>query len=252
MPKEKIGSSEEDIKKYLGEIDNEMDDYKETYVSKGWDEVPDFYRGKTQWGEFRPSHKMSPVMNFMMQSVERKASQMTDTKPFMDILPYYDPLTEVAGAIENIIAAKWSEHSFDMVLTDICYYSQWFGTAGTNVIYDKSLQGGKGDLTVQCVDPRCLNFDPMVSSSQNLHLAEYVRLEQIMSTSLLKNMFPDKASEIKDDAPFKIKKPIDRGLQGRTVRQPVSQNSTTKGAIKRSIVREYWIQDRTMYRGKLK
>jgi hypothetical protein len=222
-----------------------MDQFKEEHVSKGWDDIPDFYKGKSQWGEDRPSHKLSPVLNFIQQSIERKVSQMTDTKPFMDILPYNDSLNEVSQALEAIVAAKWSEQSLDMTLTDIIFYAELFGTCGVNTCYDKLI----GDITVKCVDPRCLNFDPMVMSSQDLWMGEYVRLDTVQPTSLLKAKYPAKAADIQDDAPFSFKKPIERGIRGRQVRKPVSHTRGQKGAIKRSIVKEYWLQDRSKARG---
>ena len=119
MPRETIGKDEKKIKNFLDDIDQEMDQFKEEHISKGWDDIPDFYEGKNQWGEDRPSHKLSPVLNFIQQSIERKVSQMTDTKPFMDILPYNDSLNEVSQALEAIVAAKWSEQSLDMTLTEL-------------------------------------------------------------------------------------------------------------------------------------
>lgn len=252
MPREKIGKDEKTIKNFLDDIDQEMDQFKEEHISKGWDDIPDFYRGKSQWGEDRPSHKLSPVLNFIQQSIERKVSQMTDTKPFMDILPYNDSLNEVAQALEAIVASKWSEQSLDMTLTDIIFYAEMFGACGVNTCYDKALHNGEGDITVKCIDPRCLNFDPMVVSSQDLWMGEYIRLDTIMPTSLLKQMYPAKAADIQDDAPFSFKKPIERGIRGRQVRKPVSHVRGSKGAIKRSIVKEYWVQDRSMSRGELK
>jgi hypothetical protein len=248
VPREKIGKDEKTVKNFLDDIDQEMDMFKEENISKGWNEIPDFYRGNSQWGEERPSHKLSPVLNFVQQSIERKVSQMTDTKPYMDILPYHDPLNEVAQALEAIVASKWSEQSLDMTLTDVVFFSELYGTCGVNTCYDKMID----DITVKCVDPRCLNFDPMVMSSQDLWMAEYVRLDTVLPTSLLKQKYPAKASEIQDDAPFTFKKPVEKGLTGRQVRKPISHVRGNKGAIKRSIVKEYWLKDRSMARGKEK
>jgi len=246
----KVGTSEKDIKKFLTSIDYEMDEYKESYISKKWDEIPDFYAGKTHWPEHRPSYRVSPVLNFLKQSIERKTSQMTDAKPFMDILPFYDPLQDVSDALEEIIAAKWSEQSLDMNLTDVIFYAEMFGTAGTNTLFDKTLRLGKGDNTFHVVDPRNLNFDPAVTASQHLDKAEYIRVETIMATTLARSTYNN--NKIKADAPFTFIR--DRALKqrsGRTTRRVLDQ-LRKQSAVARSLVKEYWIQDRTMAKGQLK
>ena len=247
---EKIGTTEKKIKKFLQDIDLEMDDYKDTYISKQWDQFPDFYMGRTQWPEHRPSHKVSPVLNFLKQAIERKTSQMTDAKPFMDILPFYDPLQDVSDALEEIIAAKWAEQSLDMNLTDIIFYSEMFGAAGSNTLFDKTLRFGKGDNTFQTIDPRNLNFDPSITASQHLDRAEYIRIETIMATSLAKMIY--KNQEIDADAPLsfiKDRKTTTSG--GRTARRIISA-SKKSSAIDRSVIREYWLKDRTIRQGQQK
>lgn len=246
---ENIGSSEKDIKKFLDDIDIEMDEYKETYVSKGWEDLPDFYLGKTHWGEYRPSHKVSPVLNFLRQSIERRTSQMTDSKPFIDVFPYYDPLQDVADAIIEILKAKWAEQSLDMTLTDMIFYAEMFGSCGVNTLYDKTMRFGKGDTTMQCIDPRNLNFDPSVTASQFVDRGEYVRIEQIMPTSLLKMSYNN--NDIKPDAPFEFVRERKRYTARGRIARAVLKNMK-KSAIDRSIVKEYWLQDRSKSRGKFK
>ena len=246
---EKIGSSEKDIKQFLDDLDLEMDEYKDTYVSKGWDEFPDFYLGKTHWGEYRPTHKVSPILNFLRQSIERRTSQMTDSKPFVDIFPYYDPLQDVADALIEILKAKWAEQSLDMTITDIIFYAEMFGSSGVNTLYDKALRFGKGDTTMQCIDPRYLNFDPSVTASQYIDRGEYIRIEQILATSSLKLAYDN--DEIKADAPFEFIRERKRATaKGRTSRSVLK--NIKKSAIDRSLVKEYWVQDRAKSRGKFK
>jgi hypothetical protein len=249
MGKPQIGTDETDIKKYLGNLDKEMDDYKERYISKQWDSIPDFYQGKTHWNQYRPSHKLSPVLNFLRQAIERKTSQMTDQKPMVDVLPFYDPLQDVADAIKEILIAKWSEQSLDMTLTDGVFYGELFGASGWNTLFDKSLRFGKGDSTIQVIDPRNLNFDPNITSSQYLDRAEYIRIEQVVATSLLKWQYNN--DKIEADAPFAlISERKSKSATGRIVRKIVNRSSTQ--AVPRSLVKEYWVQDRTMQGGKLK
>lgn len=246
---EQIGTDEKVILEFLKDIDQEMDEFKESNISKGWDDIPDFYQGKTHWNSYRPSHKLSPILNFLRQAIERKTSQMTDTKPMIDVLPFYDPLQDVADAIKEIIAAKWQEQSLDMTFCDGIFYSELFGTSGWNTLYDTNLRNGKGDSTIQVIDPRKLNFDPNVTSSQFLDRGEYIRIEEVVATSLLKQKY--KRQDIEADAPFALISDRKRGsASGRIIRRVVNQ--IKKQAIPRSVVREYWIQDRTMWNGKQK
>ena len=255
---ELIGKEPDKIKAYLEELDGEMDSYKEEYVSKTWDSIPDFYRGKTHWTKERPSHKVSPVLNFLRQAIERKTSQMTDTKPFISILPFYDPLTRTAEALEDIISSKWSEQSLDMTLTDICFYAELFGSCGVNTTYNRELQHGDGDSTFQFVDPRNFNFDPACTSPYFLDRAEYIRIDDIKPTSLLKYLYQKNAEEIKADAPVDFYTPERRNYdkRGRIIKKVIHRIRGEKkgktGALDRSLIREYWLQDRTLISGKLK
>lgn len=253
---EQIGTKPEDIKKFLSEIDQEMDDYKYKYVSKGWENLPDFFRGKTHWHDKRPSHKVSPVLNFLRQAIERKTSQMTDTKPFITILPFYDPLTRCAEALEDIITSKWSEQSLDMTLTDIIFYSELFGSCGVNTTWDRSLLHGEGDSTFQTIDPRNFNFDPACTCSYFVDRAEYIRIDDIKPTSLIRYMYQDYSDEIKADAPVDFYTPERRNYdrKGRVIKKVVNRfmGKNESGALDRSLVREYWVQDRTLTDKKLK
>jgi hypothetical protein len=241
---EKIGKSEEDIKKFLKGIDEEMDDFKKDNISKYWDDIPDFYSGKTHWGKYRPSHKVSPILNFLRQTVERKTAQMTDAKPFVDILPYNDRLQRVANALTEIIISKWSEQSLELVLTDVIFYAELFGACGTNTLYDPKLHFGKGDITFHCIDPRNLNFDPAVTAAQHLWQGEYVRVEDIIPTSQAKMIYDNQ--RIKPDAPYHYVRDKRAGTeQGRTIRKVVRSMVNKKQAIDRSLLKEYWLQDRT-------
>lgn len=247
---EKIGTDEKEIKKYLTGLDDECDGYKETVISKEWGSIPDFYSGRNHWGQYRPKHKMSPVLNFLRQAIERKTSLMTDTKPFIDILPYRDELQDVSEALQEIVISKWSEQSLDMTLTDVIFYAELFGTCGVNTLLDKSLHHGEGDITMHCIDPRNLNFDPMVTAPQYLNQSEYVRIEQIQPTSLLKYLYGN--DEIKSDAPVTfLGGKRGKGPRGKVIRKVVSMLKK-KSAIDRSLVREYWLQDRELVHKKLK
>lgn len=248
---EQIGPPKSDkLKKYLEAIDEEMDTFKDNKISKGWDSIPEFYSGRNHWGDYRPKHKVSPVLNFLKRAIERKTSLMTDARPYIDILPFYDPLQDAADALTDIVASKWFEQSLDMTITDIIFYSELFGAAGTNTLFNKALRHGEGDISVQCIDPRNLNFDPMVTSSQYVDQAEYIRMEQIRPTSLLKMIYDNQ--EIKDDAEVvSFTRRKSRGPLGRTVRR-ITGRLKKSTAVKRSLEREYWLQDRTMSSGKLK
>jgi hypothetical protein len=211
---EEIGVDDVDVNKFLTGIDQEMDQYKEKYVSNEWKDIPEFYRGKSHWKKERPNHKVSPVLNFLLrQAIERKTSQMTDTRPFMKILTYHDPLQRVAEALEDILSSKWSEHNLDMVLTDSVFYAELFGGVGTNTTFNRSLNWGKGDSVFEMIDPRNFNFDPACTSPYYVDRCEYVRIEDYKPQSLLRFTYPEYADQIQDDAPFDFYTPEKRNYQ---------------------------------------
>lgn len=179
---------------------------------------------------------------------------MTDTRPFLDILPFYDPLTRVADALQEIIASKWSEQSLDMSLTDGIFFAELFGGCGFNTTFNKELMHGKGDSTFEVVDPRNLNFDPACTAAHYVDRCEYVRIEVIKPTSFLKYTYQDSANLIKDDAPIDFYTPERKNFdrRGRMIKRVIGKVANKKAAIGRSIVKEYWIQDRELENGSLK
>jgi hypothetical protein len=90
----------------------------------------------------------------------------------------------------------------------------------------------------------------MVTSSQYLKDAEYIRIEQIRPTSLLK--FNYKNDDIEPNAPIGYLGPRKKSTRrGRIVRKIIS-SVKRDSAIGRSLVKEYWLKDRTLVKGKMK
>jgi hypothetical protein len=214
-------------------------------VSQNWSRSIETIKGNT-WPQRRPKYKVNAVMNFLSEIVERKAALLTDSRPTISVVSRKkldDPICEI---LQKVIEGILDEKNFEQRLTEFVMLEEYFGFALINTCYDRNLDNGNGDIDLVVIDPRCFIFDPFVTRSWNLQFGEYCCLETIKPTDLLRDLNKERADDIKADLSekdvredsliYKIKQffNFDEKLGG-------SKSST----IPRSIVRDWWIRDRT-------
>ncbi len=219
-------------------------------ASKGWENAIKTVRGET-WPARRPKYKISAVMNFLGQIVERKAALLTDSRPTILVTSRKskdDPLCELfQKTIEGIL----EEHSFEQKVTEFVMFEEYFGSAFFNTCFDSALDYGKGDIDLVTIDPRCFIFDPFVARSWNLKYGEYCCLETVRPTELLCEQHRERRDDIKADISTGTAKPDSLVHKLRQLFQFDKDSPNQKtSVIPRSIVRDWWIRDRTTMRGK--
>lgn len=214
-------------------------------ASKTWDTAIKTIRGNV-WPDRRPKYKISAVMNFLNQIVERKAALLTDSRPTITVTSRKskdDPLCEL---LQKTIEGILDEKNFEQKITEFVMLEEYFGFALFNTCWDKNLDYGKGDIDLVVIDPRCFIFDPLVTRSWNLQYGEYCCLETVRPTELLCEMYHEKSDLIKADISTGTTKPDSlvyklRQLFGFDQSSPDKKTSV----IPRSIVRDWWVRDRT-------
>lgn len=213
-------------------------------ASKNWDRAIKVIKGQT-WPERRPKYKISAVMNFLNQIIERKTALLTDSRPTISVTSRKakdDPLCDV---LQKTIDGILEEKQFEQKLTEFVMLEEYFGFALFNTCYDKNLDYGKGDIDLVVIDPRCFIFDPFVTRSWNLNFGEYCCLETVRPTDLLCETYPKWADEIKPDFSLGETKPdslINKLRQLFKFDQASPDRKST--VIPRSIVRDWWVKDR--------
>jgi len=243
-----LTEAEVSINKYLDSLYVEGSAHR-AIASKNWENSIKAIKGDL-WPSRRPKYKVNAVMNFLSQIVERKAALLTDSRPTISVTSRKqkdDPLCEV---LQKTIEGILEEKSFEQKLTEFVMLEEYFGFALFNTCFDQALDYGKGDIDLVTIDPRCFIFDPFVTRSWNLQHGEYCCLETIRPTELLYEQYKDRRDDIKADISTTTTKPDSlvhklRQLFGFDAQSPNQKTSV----IPRSIVRDWWVRDRTTRRG---
>lgn len=243
-----LSEAELKLNKYLDGLYVEGSAHR-AVASKNWDNAIKVIRGQT-WPERRPKYKVNAVMNFLNQIVERKAALLTDSRPTINVTSRKakdDPLCDL---LQKTIEGILEEKNFEQKLTEFVMLEEYFGFALINTCFDSALDYGKGDVDLVVIDPRCFIFDPFVTRSWNLQHGEYCCLETIRPTELLCETYKDRRDDIKADISSGVAKPDSLVHKLRQLFQFDKDNPNQKtSVIPRSIVRDWWVRDRTTRKG---
>jgi len=214
-------------------------------ASQNWAQSIETIRGNV-WPKRRPKYKINAVMNFLAQIIERKCALLTDSRPTISVVSRKQLDDPVAEVLQKTIEGILDEHNFEQKITEFVMLEEYFGFALFNTTFDRALDYGAGDIDLVVIDPRCFIFDPFVTRSWNLQFAEYCCLENVRPTELLKDQYPKHADDIKSDLNagevksdsliHKLRELFKFGATGGMERTSV---------VPRSIVRDWWIRDRT-------
>ncbi len=212
-------------------------------ASKNWSTAIETIKGNT-WPTRRPKYKVSAVLNFLSQVIERKAALITDSRPTISVVSRKqidDPICEI---LQKTIEGILDERNFEQRLTEFVMLEEYFGFALFNTCYDKNLDYGKGDIDLVVIDPRCFIFDPFVTRSWNLPFGEYCCLETVRPTELLQQQYPKRAEDIKADLTAGNVKEDSLVYKLRQLFKFEAASLERTSVVPRSIVRDWWIRDR--------
>ena len=228
--------------------------YEEAFVhkeqrSQQWESFKNFYRGKNQWPKRRPGYKVSALLNFMPSNLERKAALLSDTKPKIEIKPRKKGLDDTCLILSKIISGIWDEREVHQKLVELAMHAQIFGVGFTNTLFDKSLDGGDGDIDIAVPDPRSVLIDPNLRRSYLLHDSEYTILEDIIPLTVAQDRWPKRADLMRPSPDHSMYTPIrNTSMLNRMVShiwKPSNQAESVPSAIPKVSIREFWIKDRS-------
>lgn len=218
-------------------------------IKREWDTNLDNYRGDAQWPSKRPKHRVPFTYNKSGLAVKRITAMMTDTMPSIDVKPRASGLTEVAEIITSTIRAIWEEQQFDQKFANrLIPMSMVFGACPVHLFYDPTADNGRGDVSLEPIDPRSFFIDPAVTAAEDLSKAEYVGFQSVMSLNRIRQMWPKRGADVEaDPAVSQFVDPIGRGggisVQSPT-REPIFRGKSIKSsAIDRANVQYFWIRD---------
>ena len=222
--------------------------YHKELVAQDWKAYTDFYRGE-QWPRRRPSHKVSGILNFMVENIERKTALLTDAKPIPQVVAVNDDYQSTAKVLNELMRLVFSSSDFGQATADMLEGAQVFGSGFIGTLYDRSAMGGKGDIRTSSFDPRAVYIDPVVLKSYLLCEGEFIIIEDIWSLEKAKDLFPDRADQFKPDfglSRIQIHQPpgLFRALMNRVYSRAREEN-VLRSEVPRVHVREYYLRDRS-------
>jgi len=217
-------------------------------ISKNWEKFVSFLRGEGQWPKLRPSHKVSAVFNFLLENIERKTALLSDAKPIPKVTPRADAYQDTADLLNIVFELIFQDSSFLEANKDLIENAQVFGTGFLGTYYDKEADFGSGEIIIPAHDPRACYFDPMVLKSYLLTKGEFFITEDVWSLEKARDVFPDRADEIKPNNKINIltndqrQNPLLKVF--RQVWRPNYQQ-TQQSLLPRVSIKEFWWRDRS-------
>jgi len=219
--------------------------FHKAQFSSSWSSFTRFLRGK-QWPDRRPTYKVSAVLNFLLENIERKNALLTDTKPIPQVTPTADKFQDTADILNIICRHIFQSSQFDQSMVTLVDFSQVLGSGFTGTLWQKDEFTGRGDVYINSYDPRAVYFDPLVLQSYHLHMGEYVIVEDVWPVERARDEFPERADQIKADPGLDL---ITHTDEGQTFQKLVEKRLGQKGgpsssAVPRTYIREYYLRDR--------
>jgi len=238
--------AETKFKDKLLSLYNEAAQDKEKY-STNWRQYIDFLRGK-QWPDRRPSYKVSAVINFLIENIERKTALLTDAKPIPKVRARNDAAQDTADILNTMISLIFESSNYSQARADLVENAQVLGLGGLGTLYNSDADAGRGDIGVVSYDPRAMYFDPLVRKTYLLAEGEYVIVEDIWAIEKARDVFPKRADMYKPNAGLsRYMSQRDDGFFA-SLRNRVFKPREDKIAISeipRVYVREFWLRDRS-------
>ena len=234
------------FKEKLQGIYTEAAQNKENY-SSNWRSYIDFLRGK-QWPDRRPSHKISAILNFLIENIERKTALLTDTKPLPKVIARSDSAQNTADILNTILGMIFESSSFAQAVSETVENAQVLGTGALGTLYDPDTDAGRGGVSIVSYDPRAVYFDPLVRKSYLLSEGEYVIVEDVWSLEKARDIFPKRANMYQADAG--LSRFVSQKQEGffASIKSKVfkpREDKLTTSEVPRVYVREFWLRDRS-------
>jgi hypothetical protein len=224
-------------------------------VSKEWDDHLKYYKHK-QWPERIPSHRQMFTANLCKLTVARKTAIITDIKPTIEVKAQAHGLEELAEQVVTpVMRANWDEQGYGQKLANgIIPMAMVFGCCPVNVCYDPSLDNGRGDMTIEPIDPRSFFLDPAVVRAVDIDRAEYAGFKTVKSLREIRTLFPDRGHLVAADSTLSrflesqprvstLESPVQSALRTAAFGRQGAGGTPVSYAIDRAGIEEFLLQD---------
>lgn len=212
-------------------------------------------RGK----HFKTTNSKWPLVpiNIFYVVVSRTKAHLTDSKPRFEIVAHDENAQEQAP-IMNSAAANWWKRTMQLKKhADSIDNGETYGTTIEKMIFNPSLEGGKGDIETVVVDPFKVFPWPSVREIQKM---PYFFEIEVLEIEEIERLFPESKGKIQPDMNFSTSTLI--GKERELIKAGTLANHSTQGnlpnnfapsggrvselGINRAMVVMAWIKDFTL------
>jgi hypothetical protein len=220
----------------------------------------DFLRGK-QWpqGDVGPSGAADMQYKFVMNVIgpllKRKTALLTDTRPQMEVTPFYAKRKGTAETFKRVFQSQWDEQSLEQQFTRQIVQAQALGAAACLPLWDGQADYGRGELRYLFYDARSVFVDPTVKASTQMRMAEFTGVKDIVPLNWVREHYPKRGRDVEASAKWsRYKRPEQSGGGGGVGRilsavagfaRPWSRETgdTAESAVPKTELRHCWFKD---------
>jgi hypothetical protein len=194
-------------------------------------------------GPQRPDPMFSA--DILTSAIERKISLLSEGQPILDIQPRRYGLDATGLILKAATKGVWDQQQFPIALELLLTYAGIFGCGGFRTRWEPTAGYGFGEITLSAWDPRNLCVDPAVVNAADLSLGQYVRLDSVVPTGMLRRKYPDRGGELTGDTRVKPSEPDTKNNSGIWNMRNIFRGASdkVKDAVPRSSLREYFLFD---------
>ena len=141
------------------------------------------------WEEIRnPKTDIEPVSAWMFNALANKHADAMDNYPAPNVLPREESDEEAAEALSAVLPAILEINEYPQVYSDIWWYKIKQGTGVSEIVWDKTLNNGLGDVAIRKADLLNLFWEPGVTNIQKS--ANFFHVE-LRNQKALAEAYPD-------------------------------------------------------------
>lgn len=149
------------------------------------------------WLEGRPRWMPAPEVNEIYPIISTIVGWITDTRPTFDAVPYaaqnsstYDFWSELADDLVTVVSSSYVSNNVERQMERIVWDAYTNGTGISKTVWDQSLDGGLGNVSMCRVNPYNFYPDP---NATDLDDAQYMIEVRVMSLQELDRRYPGAA-----------------------------------------------------------
>ena len=221
------------------------------------DEVNDFLKNPFPGRLMsRKPHRPRVALHKARAMCLRQVGMLTEARPKLDIQSKSGK-TSAANVLREAAEGIWWEQHFQQKLTNGLIDSQKHGYAACYVAWDKSADGGRGDIAINFLDHESFLVDPMVRHAEDIQKASYVIIKVTRPLPEFWEMYGERGRRIKpeyDEATAEaggtslsgIQSPLNDQLSVKYRRPSRRQQKTDQSAIGRATEFRLYLKDHSV------